>query len=262
MLYDHHVRSRVSPALAALVASCGSFDGTSHTDGGIDAPPPSPSRTGLVLAFDFDEPSGDSRVVDSSGSGNDGALFIAQRVAGVQGSALSFSAGYPAGYVTVPGAPSTAFATASDLTVAFWAFLEEPPVGDTEDYVLVYKAWTDGAADPPFVQFSAELDASLTKTLRLFVGLPDGSRSFVAVAPRFGEWMHATFVLKEGEMLGYVDGVKRGLGSMRVNLSQRASELRVGADTQSKQPFHGKIDALRIYARALADEEIVVLATR
>jgi hypothetical protein len=76
--------------------------------------------------------------------------------------------------------------------------------------------------------------------------------------PVTGEWMHMAFVYDGAEARIYVNGAVDGRGNISGDVVESDNELRIGRGEPAGY-FNGSIDDVRVYNRALTDEEIKAL---
>ena len=103
---------------------------------------------------------------------------------------------------------------------------------------------------------------------RLASAVDDNDRdevSWTAGTGGHGQWRHYAFVkdANVGLMRIYVDGVlvAQRTGASRPISGPDGSDVRIGARADgASNTFHGKLDELRIYGRALSQAEVVYLA--
>jgi len=70
------------------------------------------------------------------------------------------------------------------------------------------------------------------------------------------EWNHVAVTFDEGEIKLYINGVVEGEGSVASPLAGYDLSLKVAADSDGQNLFVGIIDEVRVYNRALGEEEI------
>jgi len=201
-----------------------------------------PHPLGCVLWFDFGEPKGNI-AYDLSGMGNNGTIYGATRVAGMLSGALSFDG--VDDYVETPHSDSIMPST--ELTMEAWVRLADPsadqkivgktPVGS--GYVL-------GVGD--FNIYPEVWDE-------------DGTRFFFrADGIRANEWTHLAATWKTaGRFKGYTNArLKADIAASLKPIGSNTNPLRVGCAPWSigAFPVDGDIALVRIYNRALTEEEI------
>jgi hypothetical protein len=205
----------------------------------------------LVLALGF-ETTGDV-VVDSSIYGNDGTRTSTLGFApGVHGSALAFDAA--GDYVTIPDRESLDL-SGTELTIAMWLVLAG---NDLSDDVVVSKPWIDGTNIPVAYQVGLEFDDNMTETLVLF--FTDAAETPHAHSSPANLPLTTPFhlaVTYDGALVRwYVDGALAAEEPEVAAIAPRTNPLRLGVDYALGQQFSGTLDDLRIYRRALLQDEI------
>jgi hypothetical protein len=192
---------------------------------------------GLVGWWRCDEGSG-TIAGDSSGYGNNGAIYGATWATGKYGKALSFNGN--ANYVCFPANSLNNFIA---LTISFWLKTSY------SDYKVLFNKWwpTDGS----FTIFTVDNKMYFQAHLG---GVAYGAyKSFVAT----GDWVFVTVTWESGSPIKiYINNVS-GVDSavMTGTLSTGAgSYLTMGQN--SIYSFNGIIDEVRIYNRALSAAEI------
>lgn len=215
-------------------------------------------RDDAAAIWRFDETSGGS-LLDDSGNGNVGTLgTTTTREPGAKGQGLAFT-GVTGAKPVFPSSPSidvggTAF------TLALWVYLPAVGVQATGDQVLLAKPWVTATVALPRYQFGLEWDKDGTGGLDFYVGRPEGLYPATHLTVPSVQWVHVALVLDDGVVRGYVDGVVQTIGGGGVTMSARPTVLWLGADGVGGQPFTGKLDEVRIYARALDGASIAQLA--
>ena len=202
---------------------------------------------GLVAHYTFDDGSG-SIVRDASGNGNDGTLHGATYVKVTKGHALEFDGDYD--YVEIP--TSESLEIEGPITVSVWVNARFANTGS-----LIAK---NGCA---------------TIRQNYFIDLQDGGYRFETVecptleksvsGPSISanEWHQIVGTFADGVLKVYTDGRLAGFRELdKFALGTDAEPLFIGArryGSRDKEPgsfFTGQIDDVRIYDRALGEEEI------
>jgi hypothetical protein len=207
----------------------------------------------LLVWIDFDDDA--SPWADHSGHGNDASCTDAQcptLEAGVVGNAarLDGVAQYLAIESSEPLEMSTAF------TIAAWIQADAITGVDYRD--VVTRAYGDSYFNSWAIGFPPEL-----ATVRFVIH--DGTTQLVggdAPWPMRLGWHHVAGTWDGSASTIYLDGVAIG-GNMIDAVAFDAHPVLVGADLEVDLPvnfFAGLIDDVRIYSRALAEDEIAVLA--
>jgi hypothetical protein len=198
--------------------------------------------TGLALALGFEEPSG-TATTDASGSGNNGTLTGAARVAnGKFGRAVSFSAN--GDWVTVPDAASLDITNAMTLeawvnptSVSGWqtALLKEG------SNALAYGLYINNDTNRP----SANVHAGSNEV---------DTRGTAQVAT--GTWTHLAGTYDGSTLRLYVNGSLASSLAVSGTLLNSTGALRIGGNGVWGEWFKGLIDEVRVYRRVLSASEI------
>lgn len=200
-------------------------------------------ETGLVGCWSFDEGDGNA-VKDSSKSGHDGALSGAKRVKGVVGSALEFNGLSDFANVSIPGSGLV------DKAVSVEAWIQS--TGNNVNANLVF-------AGPESLDFGIWIQGG-----RFFAGIwnSDGAQcSAVSPSgPTPGQWYHVAMTCDfntDKTVKLYIDG-KLISTNPAVGTAIRSAHttIDIGGRTPNASYFNGIIDDVKIYNRALSEEEI------
>jgi cytoskeletal protein RodZ len=197
---------------------------------------------GLVAAYGFDEPAG-MTITDASGNGNGGVMQNATRTtAGRYGGAITF--GGASSWVTVNDAASLDLTTG--VTVEAWV----NPTSVTGWRDVVAKETANGVA---YWLYAAAGSGRPT------------TGAFVAGAERellgpsgvaLNTWTHLAGTYDGAMQRLYVNAVQVATRVQTGGVSVSASPLRIGGNSIWGEVFAGRIDEVRIYNRALSQEEI------
>ena len=218
--------------------------------GGAAAP------SGAILYYPFDETTG-TAVADQSGNARNGTVTGGTFAAGVVRNGLTLAGGTSTAtptYVTIPAGLLT---LVGDMTISVWVNVTTER---TWQRVLDF-----GNSTTTGYMFLTPRGA--TNVLRFAITATDRfAEQFVdGVALPVGTWKHVALVLGSAGASLYVDGVKAGTNAA---LTLRPADLGaitnhwLGRSLYSADPyFSGRLDELRIYARALSDAEIAQLFT-
>ena len=200
--------------------------------------PPSgtPSTSGLVAAYSFDEGSGGT-VVDASGNGNDGSIANATRTAsGKHGSALSFNGS--SSLVTIPDAAFLHLTSA--MTLEAWV---DPAATSSSWQDVIYKG-----------NDNYYLEASSTSG-----GQPAGGGSW---GKAYGSvlasntWTHLAVTYDGATLRLYVNGTLASSVAVATSIPTSSNPLEIGGDAVWGQYFAGLIDDVRVYNIALTQAQI------
>jgi hypothetical protein len=211
------------------------------------------SDKGLVAAWSFDETAGDE-VKDHSRQGLDGTLQGAKRVEGKIGGAIQ--CGQDA-LVQVPHALALD-GFKDGLTISAWVKRH----ADTSWNMIISREVKDGPSE--------YFGLAVFKGKALFSVDPDGahyqnikSDDDVPV----GEWIHLAGTYDNKTITLFVNGrpVKSAPGTVPFKFND-TNPVIIGGNTNRKGKtwvdcFHGLIDEVRLYGRALDTEEVATLAT-
>lgn len=203
---------------------------------------------GLVGYWMLNENSG-TTVKDSSGSGNDGTLNgDPEWTDGYFEGALEFDG--TDDEVSVPYSDSL---NPEEFTACLWANVASGSSG--------HRAAISCRDD--FPQRGYIIYAEPGNTWQFWIGVgAEGIVWNVAQGPavNLDEWTHLAAVYADGEQKLYVDGVLDGEAAAELNLNT-AQVLLIGAGANETAShnylFVGKLDDVRIYNRALTENEIV-----
>jgi hypothetical protein len=199
---------------------------------------PSPDiTTGLAAAYAFDEGSG-SVSADYSGSGNSASISSASWTAGKYGKALSFNginSYVSAGVAGLPGINQP-------KTISCW-------VNITSKYT---SAKTILALANPSLKASLQYGHKSSQAGALSYG---DKWIVVGRLPSLKVWHHFGYVFDGSQNRFYVDGTLVGTSTIS-NLSASITTFQIGRWISGSEYFKGSIDDLRIYNRALSQDEL------
>ena len=214
----------------------------------------------LVTQLSFD-----GTLADSSGNGNDATFFGNEEF-------TTDRFNNPVGALRFPGLdPGTGEGRGAlqpeseydltELTIALWIRLDatssadqivltktaDPSSGGNFTYVVI----RDVGADRNKLRYSHDDNASNVSLVASNEALP------------FGTYVHAAVVVSPGEVRAYVDGVLAQTADSGVPAQNNFSPL-LGAGLDAGGfpfgGFTGAMDDLRIYGRALSDDEVAAIA--
>lgn len=223
-----------------------------HVDAGTagDTSDACPPIAGLLAYFPMEQGDIVGNVLhDRSGNGHDGSIIgtpAAVLSPGQVGDALDFTATTTA-YVDVGGLIIDQSDGAA-VTVMGWVF---EPASSPNEVVFDFP--------PPTIRYDVWLVAQY-----LCVNT-QGGECWGLTGTFTGRWMHVAAILRNGletTSALYVDGHPQTIGCSMASCSTSRTvmdPLRLGAS--DGYAFHGKLDEVRVYDRALSDAEIAALAT-
>ncbi|MHC4726511.1 MAG: LamG domain-containing protein, partial [Planctomycetota bacterium] len=192
----------------------------------------------LVAYWTFDEASGDI-VADSTGNGNDGTIFGAQRVEGKYGN----------NYVEVPTSDSLEI----DTNVSIAAWINWVDAGD--GWLAIMANGQQGGPWENYGLFVNRGGGYLYFTLSLDGGHVTQSTPNNAIQP--GEWLHASATWDGSNARIYVNGEMVLEQAQSGQLVPPQLPLRIGHRDGSSHFFNGIIDDVRVYNHTLIEEEIL-----
>jgi len=185
---------------------------------------------------------------DQSGNGNNGTVYggaylISDRF-GNSGSAYRFDG---SGYVSINNSASLQLGTY--YTISAWFRVDARGPSDWMGIVSKAMASTDGYAGPRVMMVESSPGSGLIN----FMG--GGSRLSYSL------WYHAALVHNGSQMQWYLDGNKDGVaGPSHPSWSfSNANPVTFASQNGSYRTMRGAVDDVRIFARALSDQEIADL---
>jgi PKD repeat protein len=204
------------------------------------------ARNGLVAAFGFDEGTGQA-AADVSGHGNAGVITGASWSAGRYGKALNFSGN---GWVTIND--SASLHLTSGMTLEAWVNPSQMTTGWT-DIIMKQRSWSANPAEG--------VSYYLTATSEW--GYPVGGVTIRAermVRGRanlpVGTWSYVATTYNGSSQRLYVNGILIASRPQTGRIASGWGPLRIGGDSLWGEHFHGLIDEIRVYNRALTIDEI------
>ena len=245
-----------------VVAGCGRahFDVWSPPAG--DAGPDAiPIPDGLVAFYPMeglvDPGGGTGRLIDRTGHGHDGFCMSVgtcpQGATGRIGNGLAFDG--VDDLIEVPSTPE--LDTVDGFTVAVWAAIDAvPPAGEASCPT------TKGLGGGVFNSWSI----CYYPTLQVyFYTVTGATTNYVTSIPTLtlGDWHHVAITWDGTTKQVALDGVVVATGTAAIDFDDMT--VRIGLDLDSgatAAPFHGRVDDLRIYDRALDPTELATLAGR
>ncbi|MCK9222829.1 MAG: DUF4981 domain-containing protein [Limnochordia bacterium] len=182
-------------------------------------------------------------VLDRSGSGFKSEV-VGDLVAGRSGNCLK-------GYTILPDVP-TLNITGEGLTLEAWVKPEGAP---EHDHVLIAKGDTQFA-----LKYTANYVGQNRSVIEFFIYDQRGPEWIAAVvntpADWFGNWHHVVGTFDGQKLQLYIDGKLQAERTTDGKITPNAYPVGIGRDMQTDRRFRGLIDDVRIYNRALTQEEI------
>jgi len=196
----------------------------------------------LVLWQSFDEGSG-LIAHDFSDYGNDGIIYGANWTDGKFGKALSFDG--VDDYVEIPNSASL---NPTKITIEYWIYLRDNRYARdiiskrTADNVGGF-VFETGGGSPNLVRHS------------LYIA---GGWQIVQFNYELNQWLHIAITFDGSKIVGYKNGVYQTETPISGNLNAVPAVLRIGKDSErtNDREVNAIIDEVRIYNRALSEEEI------
>jgi len=221
---------------------------------------PAPLDEGLVGYWSFDEGSG-TIAHDGSGNGNDGTIVGATWTTGVSGNALDFDG--TGDYVNVPDDNSLSFGDSSnDYPFTFTAWIKRYSTGHN----IIFSKY-NSYASPMRQEYDFRLDSDNKLLITLFDTSIDNRLSAVTIDTLDTQWHFVTATYDGSESVSglklYIDGIERTTSVTEdpgyVAMENTIESFKIAAAIWANgtwQFFHGIIDEVLIYNRALSDTEI------
>lgn len=130
--------------------------------------------------------------------------------------------------------------------------------------------WVNGSVSTSYDVFVAK-GAKTTGHFEIYTN----NGSFILYSPEFGtvslglswsavgkDWHHLAFVWDNNTITSWVDGVKKATVSVAASkvVTQTTGNISIGALNDGTLPFHGMIDEVKFYTKALSADEIATIA--
>ena len=199
-------------------------------------------ESGLAACWHFDEGSGDASA-DGSGNGNHGRIVGAAWVDGKHGKALRFDG--VDDYVDCGSGASLDLT--GGITIELW--LKAESFVNNIGIVQKMKKWRSD-------NFLLRLNANGGVVFVTGADKDAGSR----ICLQAGKWYHVAAVYKKNDYKTlYINGIEdifARVDGPAGTITASGEKVRIGRDPNSGITFNGIIDEVKIYNRALTDEEI------
>jgi hypothetical protein len=212
------------------------------TAGAVTSGTKQANGAGLVAAYGFEEGSG-KKVVDASGKGNHGIIKGAVRIdKGRYGKALKFDGKND--WVTVKNDASLDLS--NGMTLEAWVY----PLSQTKgNNAVIVKRKPKGEAYALFSEEDANLPAAY---------IHDGKYHGVSSRSRLPAktWSHLVATYDGYHQKLYVNGALAATSAKKTLIKSSKGMLRIGGIQAGGENFHGYIDEVRIYNRALTPGEV------
>ena len=200
---------------------------------------------GLVLWLKFNEGSGNI-AYDSSFYNNQGTIYGATWTDGKFGKALSFDG--VDDYVEI-SSPS-GISKHTQLTLALWTYIVGPNSENIDEVLFV--------SHPDSAHFKLQYFYNEKKVRFVFY---DGSNSayYIQFFSLDNSWHFITVTANGSTACLYIDAKLKGCVDISSITGGTPTVLRIGAYSSTVAHTNGTIDQVRIYNRALSEEEIKML---
>jgi hypothetical protein len=207
-------------------------------------------NAGLVAHYTFDE-----GAMDQSGLGNHGIVVNAETGPdrfGVPNTALSFNG--TNAHVKIPNSPS--LESLDVVTVSAWVNYDAMTPGPYGNNII----GKVGSSGPP----SWNLSIVPTGQLRPHGNIGLWSYFDCETVLNAGEWHHVAMVFDGAKLRGFVNGRPDGEMDRPGELTAAIDPVRIGVYSETLESdasmfFDGRIDDVRIYDRALSNQEVLEL---
>jgi len=204
---------------------------------------------GMVSYWKFDE--GGGNIAHDSAGGNDATLYGPTWATGIVGGALSFDGCDD--YVYAGMAASSQFVDGDSFTLAAWV-----------------RTVADGTRKPVICRYRFGMEVSADEAAQIYIAcLPNISWAWCESPTPLneGEWSHLAGIYDDlgttQNLKIYVNGeVENTLSTTALDNSYPLTPLYVGRTSHLHGLyFNGQMDDVRIYDRALAEAEVIALAS-
>jgi len=211
---------------------------------------------GLQAYYTLNEGSG-ALAGDSSGNNNSGTISGATWTTGKKGGGLSFDGIND--YVRTPGSSSLAISE-NAITISAWVNY----LNTNTHQIFIAKPYKEGSHVSPYFSYSMHgLFVNSTQIRPRFWLAIGGTAKSVSSSELLNSqtWYHLTGVYNGSTMKIYINGVERGSVSVSGNITSYTTPLLIGANGGFTECYKGSIDDVRIYNRALSNQEVQDLYT-
>ncbi len=211
----------------------------------LSSAPTAAQSTGLVAAYSFDEGAGIT-AADNSGTGNDGTLINGATWSTTArfGAAASFDGSNDR--IDVPD--SNSLDLTSGMTLEAWV----RPTANSSYRTVVLKEVTGELA---YALYAADSDhggrSSGWNRIANVSRFADGTSALP-----LNTYSHIAVTYNGSSLVFYVNGVATRSTAVTGNIQTSTMPLRIGGNTIWGEYFQGQIDELRVYNRALSQNEI------
>ncbi len=209
------------------------------------AAPASAQSAGLVAAYSFDE-GGGTTAADNSGTGNNGTLIngATWSTTAKFGAAASFDGSNDR--IDVPD--SSSLDLASGMTLEAWV----RPTANSSYRTVLLKEVTGELA---YALYAADSDHGGRSSGWIRIGNVSRFTDGTSALP-LNTYSHIAVTYNGSSLVFYVNGVATRSTAVTGNIQTSTMPLRIGGNTIWGEYFQGQIDELRVYNRALSQNEI------
>lgn len=202
---------------------------------------------GLVAGWNFDESTG-ATTADVTGNGNTATLKNSPLwTTGKYGSGIALDG--TADHLSIDNSPTL---NLSGTTMTFSAWIK--PQGGGGDQVLFGKFY-NGTMVSPFYQYGMELGGGTSPDF--YIGTPSGVLGAHMDSPLpLGQWSHVTAVFDGSNVRFFLNGDMVASRPLSATITQRDTPMYLGADIRPGQYLNGALDDVRVYNRALNQDEL------
>ena len=209
---------------------------------------------GLVARWKLDETNG-TTVLDSSGNGNHGT---AQKgpvwAAGAVGGALDLDGVDDTVVIPASTTLNQVGANGTDLSTTFWIQLNRGGTGLWRSVIHKGASYTQRTMTLQLLPNSNHLHYRISTT----TDFNEGGNSSVAELP-VNAWAHVAYVKSGNQLILYINGVRDSAVTLRGTVIGNSGPMYLGNDP-CYSGSAARLDDVRVYSRALSEQEVVDLA--
>jgi polygalacturonase len=186
---------------------------------------------------------------DKSDNNNTGKINNAQWVNGKVNQALSFAG--KDHYINCGNAPSINIS--GDMAISVWFKVDNPSAGKYYRILSKRKIWNSPTG------YELEINPSQNR-INISGGAKDGAQQGVIQYQFDNKWHHMVAMIKNEAAYVYIDGKPAGKDDNVAEPAANDVPLFIGATPGNTNNFEGVLDELKIFNRALSEQEINKLA--
>lgn len=206
-----------------------------------------------IAWYTFENQAGNKTVTDASGNGND-AKLMGNDIEITADSKLSLNMNNGNdGYMELPDGM---LSDAEDFTFASWVYIAEK-----RDYSRIFDF---GISTDSYMFLSPYGGSDTVLDYAITAGGLGGEQTLMAERPETGKWMHTAVTRSGNTVTLYVDGEpvvqSTEITNKPSDALEAASKSYIGKSQFASDPyFKGQLMDIRIYDKALTDEQILVM---